>query len=51
LRWLWAGLAIVIILSTLFTGQHNLLDPIGGIVWAWTSYRFGLWWATRQLRG
>jgi hypothetical protein len=51
LRWLWAGFAIVIVLSTLFTRQHNLPDPIGGIVWAWTSYRFGLWWATRQSRG
>jgi membrane-associated phospholipid phosphatase len=48
LRWLWVGFAVVIILSTLFTGQHNLPDPIGGIVWAWAGYRFGLWWATRQ---
>lgn len=51
LRWLWAGFAIVVVLSTLFTGQHNLPDPIGGIVWAWASYRFGLWWARRHLRG
>jgi membrane-associated phospholipid phosphatase len=49
LRWLWVAMAIIVILSTLFTGQHNLPDPIGGIVWAWAGYRFGLWWTTRQL--
>ena len=51
LRWLWGGFAIVIILSTLFTGQHNLPDQVGGIVWAWLGYRFGLWWAARQSEG
>jgi membrane-associated phospholipid phosphatase len=47
LRWLWAAIAIVVILSTLFTGQHNLLDPIGGIIWAYAGYRFGWWWVRR----
>ena len=51
LRWLWAVIAVIILLSTLFTGQHNLPDLIGGIVWAWTGYRFGLWWVTRRLKG
>ena len=51
LRWLWAGIAIIIILSTLFTGQHNLPDPIGGIVWAWLGYRFGWWQVTRRSKG
>jgi membrane-associated phospholipid phosphatase len=49
LRWLWAAIAMVIVLSTLFTGQHNLLDPVGGIIWAWLGYRFGLWWVERKL--
>jgi membrane-associated phospholipid phosphatase len=48
LRWLWATIAVVVILSTLFTAQHNLPDPIGGIVFAWLAYRFGLWWAARR---
>lgn len=49
-RWLWAGIAVVVLLSTLFTGQHNLPDPIGGILWAWMGYRFGLWWVAKQQR-
>ena len=51
LRWLWAGIAVIILLSTLFTGQHNLLDLVGGTVWAWMGYCFGLWWMARRLRG
>ncbi|MBN1147502.1 MAG: phosphatase PAP2 family protein [Anaerolineales bacterium] len=50
LRCLWAAIAAVIILSTLFTGQHNLPDPLGGVLWAWAGYRFGLWWAGRGAR-
>jgi len=48
LRWLWAAIAVVVVLSTLFTGQHNLPDPIGGIVWAYAGYRFGWWWVKRM---
>jgi membrane-associated phospholipid phosphatase len=48
LRWLWLGISVVIVLSTLFTGQHNLPDPIGGIIWAWLGYRFGMWWVARR---
>lgn len=50
LRWLWVLVAVIILLSTLFTGQHNVLDLAGGIVWAWAGYRFGLWWANRGVR-
>lgn len=51
LRWLWVAIAVVVILSTLFTGQHNLLDPIGGIIWACAGCRFGWWWVRwRQAR-
>jgi membrane-associated phospholipid phosphatase len=49
-RWLWALITIIVILSTLFTGQHNLIDPLGGILWAWGSYRFGFWWVARAKR-
>jgi len=48
LRWLWTAIAMLVILSTLFTGQHNLPDLLGGIVWAWGGYRFGVWWARRK---
>ena len=50
LRWLWASIALVIIFSTLFTGKHNLPDPVGGVAWAWMGYRFGLWWEGRRAR-
>lgn len=48
LRWLWAAIAVIVILSTLFTGQHNLLDPMGGIIWACAGYCFGWWWVKRR---
>jgi membrane-associated phospholipid phosphatase len=43
LRWLWAVTVIVVIFATLFTGQHYLPDPIGGLALAWLSYHVGLW--------
>jgi membrane-associated phospholipid phosphatase len=51
LRWLWGTIAFIVVLSTLFTGQHHLLDPVGGLVWAWGGYRFGMWWTARRMRG
>jgi len=47
-RWLWAGIAVIVLLSTLFTGQHYLLDVVAGILVAWAGYRFGLVWAGRR---
>jgi membrane-associated phospholipid phosphatase len=47
LRWLWLAIAVIIVLSTLFTGQHHLPDPVGGIAWAWMGSRLGLWWERR----
>ena len=44
---LWIGMTVVILLSTLFTRQHNLPDLISGIALAAMGYRFGLWWAAR----
>ena len=40
--WLWIGVVVVVVLSTLFTRQHNLSDPIGGLAIAWLGYWFGL---------
>jgi hypothetical protein len=48
-RWLWLTITVIILLSTLFTHQHNLPDLAGGIVFSWLGYRFGLWWMKKQL--
>ena len=40
-RWVWAGVVAVVVLSTLFTHQHNLPDPLGGAALAWGAYRLG----------
>lgn len=50
-RWLWWSGTIVVLLSTLFTRQHNLPDLAGGIVFAWLGYRLGLWWVARRFGG
>jgi membrane-associated phospholipid phosphatase len=41
--WLWIGIVVIVALSTLFTRQHNLVDPFGGLAIAWLGYRFGLY--------
>lgn len=38
-----SGSVVLVILATLLTGQHHLVDPVGGVALAWASYRFGLW--------
>lgn len=48
LRWWFSIIAIIIILSTLFAGQHNLVDLVGGIIWAWASYHIGHWWIDKR---
>jgi membrane-associated phospholipid phosphatase len=42
---LWILILILISLSTLFTGQHYILDVLGGYGIALAGYYFGLWWA------
>ena len=37
------GSVVLVILATLLTGQHHLVDPVGGIALGWAGYRFGLW--------
>jgi len=44
-RLLWILVLTMISLSTLFTGQHYILDVLGGYVIAFAGYYFGLWWA------
>jgi membrane-associated phospholipid phosphatase len=42
-RWIMGTTVVIVILATLFTGQHYLPDPVGGLALAWLSYRIGLW--------
>jgi hypothetical protein len=42
-RWSLAATVLMVILATLFTRQHYLPDPVGGLALAWFSYRIGLW--------
>ncbi len=51
LKWIWASFGALVVASTLFTGQHNLLDPVGGIAWAVCSHRLGWLWARRRQTG
>jgi membrane-associated phospholipid phosphatase len=44
----WIATVVVVALSTLFTRQHYLLDPFGGVALAWAGYRFGLWSAQTE---
>lgn len=43
-RW-WISCAVIVALSTLFTGQHYFVDVLGGLVVAFLGYYFGLKWA------
>ena len=42
---IWIVTVIIVAFSTLFTGQHYILDIIGGLVTALAGYHLGLWWA------
>lgn len=43
-RFWWQLILVIVSLSTLFTGQHYILDVIGGYAVALAGYHFGLWW-------
>lgn len=47
-RPLWIASVVIVILATLFTGQHHIPDPIGGLALAWLGYRVGLWCVSDQ---
>jgi membrane-associated phospholipid phosphatase len=43
-RPVWLAILAIVSLSTLFTGQHYILDVIGGLLLGLAGYNFGLWW-------
>jgi membrane-associated phospholipid phosphatase len=43
-RLVWILILITVSLSTLFTGQHYILDVLTGYLAAFAGYYFGLWW-------
>jgi membrane-associated phospholipid phosphatase len=47
-RFLWIAVVVIVALSTLFTGQHYILDVAAGLAVGWAGYRFGLWWVDRK---
>jgi len=44
-KYLWFSILVIVSFSTLLTGQHYILDILGGYVVAFAGYHFGLWWA------
>jgi membrane-associated phospholipid phosphatase len=47
-RWLWIAIVLTVAASTLFTGQHYILDVVAGLLLGWVGVLFGQWWATRK---
>jgi len=47
-RWFWSAVIVTIALSTLFTGQHYILDVVAGLVLGFVGYKFGVWWVERK---
>jgi len=47
--WVWIGIVVIVVLSTLFTRQHYLIDPFGGVAIAWLGYRFGLYMVPQKV--
>lgn len=47
-RWFWVATLATISLSTLFTGQHYILDVVTGLALGFIGFKFGMWWANRN---
>jgi membrane-associated phospholipid phosphatase len=48
LLWFAVLMVILVICSTLFTGQHYVLDLVGGALFAAAGISFGMWWEYRR---
>jgi len=48
-RFLWVGITIIVILSTLFTKQHAILDLIAAAILALICYIISSYWVKRVL--
>jgi len=46
-KWLWAGILVIVCLSTLFTGQHYILDVVTGLMLGVVGYYAGFWLVDR----
>jgi membrane-associated phospholipid phosphatase len=44
-RRVWVIIPVIVAFSTLFTGQHYLVDVIGGLLVAFLAHHFGCLWA------
>jgi membrane-associated phospholipid phosphatase len=42
-RWLWISITGIVMLSTVLTHQHYLLDVLGGFLLAWLGFRVGMY--------
>lgn len=49
-RWVWVSIIVTVALSTLFTGQHYILDVVAGLLLGFTGFWFGQWWVNRKSR-
>jgi membrane-associated phospholipid phosphatase len=43
-KFIWLLILGIVSFSTLFTGQHYILDVLGGYLVALAGYYFGVWW-------
>jgi membrane-associated phospholipid phosphatase len=46
-KWLWYGILVIVCLSTLFTGQHYILDVVTGLILGIIGYYAGFWLVDR----
>jgi membrane-associated phospholipid phosphatase len=42
---IWVTIVILVVLSTLFTGQHYIADALGGLAVGFSGYHIGMWYA------
>ena len=45
---LWIATVILVVFSTLFTGQHYIADALGGLLIGFSAYSFGMWYDTAK---